>query len=109
MGEFLRYNPERMAKLTDTEIRHVAKLANIPITDEEVKKYGEQLSVILEYIEQLDSVDTTGVEPTFNVSGSVNIYHPDETIAGLLQEEALQNTKEKKNGMFVVKRVVGGE
>lgn len=98
-----------MAKLTNDQIRHVAKLANLPISDEEVHKYASQLSVILEYIEQLESVDTTGVEPTFNVSGQVNVYHKDEPIAGLSQEEVLQNANDKKDNMFVVKRVIGGE
>ncbi len=98
-----------MAKLTDEQVKHVAKLANLPITDAEVKKYGEQLSVILEYIEQLEKVDTTGVTPTFNVSGQVNVYQADEPVAGISQKDALQNVTDKKNGMFVVKRVVGGE
>lgn len=98
-----------MAKLTDEQVRHVAKLANLPITEEEVKKYGEQLSVILEYVEQLEKVDTTGVEPTFNVSGQVNVFQADEPVAGISQVQALQNAPAKKDGMFVVKRVVGGE
>lgn len=98
-----------MPKLTDDQVKHIAKLANLPITDKEVHKYSEQLSVILEYIEQLEKVDTKGVNPTFNVSGQSNIFHPDETIAGISQEAALQNASHKKNNMFVVKRVIGGE
>ena len=98
-----------MAKLTDEQVSHVAKLANLPVTDEEVHKYSEQLSVILEYVEQLNQVDTNGVEPTFNVSGRVNIFHADESVVGLSQDEALQNAPKKEDGFFVVKRVVGGE
>ncbi len=84
--------------LTIDQVKHVAKLANLPITDEEVEKYSDQLSKILGYIEQLNSVDTSHVEPTFNVSNQTDVYHPDETIAGLPQM-----------GPFVVKRVVGGD
>lgn len=98
-----------MAKLNDHQVRYVAKLANLPISDSEVKKYGEQLSVILEYIGQLEQVDTAGIEPTFNVSGKANVYHNDEEYISLSQKKALQNSKETKNGTFVVKRVVGGE
>ncbi len=88
-----------MVKLTDEQVKHVAKLANLPITDDEVKKYGEQLSVILEYVDQLDKVDTSGVEPTFNVSGQSNIYHQDEEFASL----------PNKNLRYSVKQIIGGE
>lgn len=98
-----------MSKLSLDQVKHIAKLANLTLTEEEVTKYGEQLSVVIEYIEQLEKVDTVGVEPTFNVSGQLNVFHSDETLPGLNQEEALFNSKDKKNGMFVVKRVVGGE
>ncbi len=98
-----------MSKLTPDQVKHVAKLANLPVTDKEIEKYSDQFSKILDYIEQLNQVDTSGVEPTFNVSGQVNVYHQDETIAGISQEEALSNTSQKEKGMFVVKRVLGGE
>lgn len=98
-----------MAKLTEEQVRHVAKLANLPVTDEEVHKYSEQLSVILEYVEQLNQIDTTGVEPTFNVSGQINVFQKDNPVAGLSQEQALKNAKDTRDGMFVVKRVIGGE
>ena len=96
-------------KLSTDQVKEVAKLANLPLTFEEEGLYSEQLSKILDYIEQLNQVDTSGVEPTFNVSGQVNVYHQDETIAGISQEEALSNTSQKEKGMFVVKRVLGGE
>ena len=99
---------ENMSKLSKDQVKHVAKLANLNLTEEEIKKYGIQLSSILEYVKQLEEVDTIGVEPTFNVSGLTNVYHPDEVIPGLTKEEVLANSKEKKNSMFVVKRVIGG-
>lgn len=94
---------------TKDAVRHVAKLANLPLTGEEEEKYSGQLSKILDYIDQLNSIDTSNIEPTFNVSGQINIYHPDETIAGLSQADALSNASKKESGMFVVKRIVGGE
>lgn len=87
-----------MARLNEDQIKYVARLANLPITGEEIKKYSEQLSVVLGYIEQLEKVDTKGVEPTFNVSGQINVYHQDVPEAGL----NLQNTK------YIVKRLIGG-
>ncbi len=87
----------------------IAKLANVPLTDEESHKYTEQFTKILDYIEQLNSVDTKGVEPTFNVSGQTNVTRKDETSTSLSQDEALQNTSNKQNGFFVSKRVIGEE
>lgn len=98
-----------MSKLSKDQVKHVAQLANLNLTEEEISKYGEQLSQILEYVEQLKKVDTENIEPTFNVSGQVSILHNDEVIPALSQQEVLANVEEKKNGMFVVKRIMGGE
>lgn len=57
-------------KLTEKEILHLSKLANLTLTDEEIKLYGEQLSEILSYISQLDEVDTTSVEETSRLTQS---------------------------------------
>lgn len=92
-------------KLTKDEVKHVAKLANLPLTDEEEEKYSEQLSKILDYFEQLNNVDTSNIEPTFNVSGGSNIMAEDEVSTNLSQEEALQNAPQKKNGFFVTKGI----
>lgn len=92
-------------KLTKDEVKHVAKLANLPLTSEEEEKYSEQLSKILEYFEQLNQVDTSNVEPTFNVSGLSNVLREDETVASLSREEALLNAPRKKDGMFETKGV----
>lgn len=98
-------------KLTRDQVKKVARLANLPLTSEEgspegeAGKYSEQLSQILEYVEQLNQVDTSGIEPTFNVSGQSNIMREDETEECLSQDEALANAPKKENGMFVTKGV----
>lgn len=100
-------------KLTQGQVKHVAKLANLPLTSEEEEKYCEQLSKILDYIEQLNQVDTLrqdsgqalGVEPTFNVTGQSNVLRDDSTIVSLSAEEALANTSKKKDSMFETKGV----
>lgn len=91
--------------LTKDQVKHVAGLANLSLTFEEEEKYSEQLSKILEYVEQLNSVDTKDVEPTFNVSGRENVQRLDETEPSLLQDEALQNGSKKQDGFFVTKGV----
>ncbi len=86
-------------------LKKVAKLANLPLSPEEEEKYSKQLSKILEYVDQLNQVDTGNVEPTFNVTGQSNVMRADETVASLSQDEALANAPAKKDSMFVTKGV----
>lgn len=87
-------------KLTSDQVKHVAKLASLPISDAEEQKYSEQLSAILDYIEQLNRVDTSTVGPLFNVTLLSNVTRVDEPSAGLSQQGALQNSQSKKDGFF---------
>lgn len=66
-------------KLTSDQVKKVAKLANLPLTSQEEDLYSEQLSKILDYIDQLDQIKTAGVEPTYNVTDLVNVMRKDET------------------------------
>lgn len=91
------------------DVSHVAKLANLPLTSEEEKKYSEQLSKILDYIEQLNKVDTSNVEPIFNVSGQENVMSEDKLGECLSQEDTLSNAPKKQDGLFVTKRVFEAE
>lgn len=94
-------------KLSTDQVKKVAKLANLPLLDEE--KYTDQLSAILDYIDQLDQVDTADVEPTFNVTGRSNIWQPDEIEASLSQEDALSNAPRKAGGFFLTRGVFNNE
>lgn len=91
-------------KLTRDQVKHVAWLANLPLTEEEEKKSSQQLSEILDYIAKLDQVRIEDL-PTFNVTGLSNVLASDEPQTPLTQEEALQNASQKENGMFVTKGV----
>lgn len=87
------------------DVSHVAKLANLPLTKEEEKKFGKQLGEILSYIEKLNEVDTKNVESTSQVTGLENVTREDTTGPSLPQEEVLKNTKTKHNGFFKVKAI----
>lgn len=87
------------------DVKHVAKLANLPLTYEEEEKYSQQLSAILDYVDQLNRADTLAVEPTFNVTGQSNVSSEDETIPSLSQQEALSNAPKKKDGFFETKGI----
>lgn len=91
------------------DVAHVAKLANLPLTDAEKKKFEKQLSSILEYVEKLKEVNTSKVEPTSQVTGLENVVRNDETIPSLSQEEVLSNTKSKHNGMFKVPAILDSD
>ncbi|MDP3998094.1 MAG: Asp-tRNA(Asn)/Glu-tRNA(Gln) amidotransferase subunit GatC [bacterium] len=87
------------------DVSHVAKLANLDLTDEENKRFAGQLSSILDYVAQLDKIDTKGVEPTSQVTGLENVTRKDEPSPSLSQEKVLKNTKSKHNGLFKVKAI----
>ena len=92
-------------QLTSNQVKHVAKLANLPLTEAEEATYGEQLSKILDYIDQLNRADTSEVEATYNVSGQVNVMAGDEIVESLSQKEATKNGVNVKDGFFVTKGV----
>lgn len=96
-----------VVKLTTEEVRHVADLAKLKLTDEEIEKYRIQLSSILEMVGKLKAVNTKGVEPTSQVTQLENVFREDEVEKErmLSQEEVLSNAKRKYNGYFVVKAI----
>lgn len=96
-------------QLSSDQVKKVAKLANLNLTPQEEEKFSEQLSKILDYVDELNSVDTSAVEPTFNVSGRENILREDIAQTGLTQEEAVSNASVKRDGFFVSRGVFNNE
>lgn len=90
-------------------ITKVAKLANLPLTDEEKKKFESQLESTLAYIEQLNEVATKNITPTSHVTGLENVLREDIAKDSLTQEQALANTTSKQNGLFKVKGIFKDE
>ncbi|MBI4028899.1 MAG: Asp-tRNA(Asn)/Glu-tRNA(Gln) amidotransferase subunit GatC [Candidatus Blackburnbacteria bacterium] len=80
----------------------LSQLTQLPLNPKEESALTSQVESILEYVEQLSKVDTSGIEPTFSPTDLKNVTRSDEPQAGLSQEEALKNAKEVRNGMFVV-------
>lgn len=96
-------------QLNSEQVKKVAKLANLSLTSEEEEKFSDQLSKILDYIEELNSVDTSSVQPTFNVIDKANVLREDSEDLSLSQEEALANAPQKKDGFFISKGVFKNE
>lgn len=92
-------------KLTKDQVKHIAKLANLPVSEEELNTYADQLSEVLDYIAKLNEVDASKLEGIFNVTMRKNITRKDEPGKSLTQEEALANSSSTKDGYFVTKGV----
>lgn len=91
-----------MVKLTKEEVKHVAHLARLAITEEEAEKFAEQLGKITDYVQTLNELDTTNVEPTSHVLPIVNVMREDVAKKGLELEKVLLNVKEHENGLIKV-------
>jgi aspartyl-tRNA(Asn)/glutamyl-tRNA(Gln) amidotransferase subunit C len=97
-----------MSKIGTTEVRRIAKLARIGLTDEEVAKMSVEIGNILEFVEQLQKVDVSNTPPTDQVTGLVDVWREDEVRPSLSREELLANAPKQKDGYIVVKRVLNG-
>jgi aspartyl-tRNA(Asn)/glutamyl-tRNA(Gln) amidotransferase subunit C len=87
-------------------VKHIAKLAEIPITGEEGKKLEKELEATLEHVDRLNEIDTANIEGTNEVVDSINVMRDDIITPSLSQEEALQNAKKTYNGLFVVPVII---
>ncbi len=91
------------------DVSHIAKLANLPLKDEEKKKLEAQLEETLTYIENLKEVDTKHVEPTAHVTGLENVTRVDVATESLTQKQALSNAKKTHDGFFQVDAILDNE
>ncbi|MCI5060958.1 MAG: Asp-tRNA(Asn)/Glu-tRNA(Gln) amidotransferase subunit GatC [Alphaproteobacteria bacterium] len=95
-----------MSSLDKKDVAKVASLARIKMSDEELEKYGPQLSNIIQFVEQLAEVDTDNVEPLASVVDLNLSLRTDEVTDGNIQEDILANAPETLEGFFVVPKVV---
>lgn len=98
-----------MTTITNEQVKHVAHLARLAITEEEAAKFSTQLEAILNFADQLEEVDTTDVEPTFHVLDLQNVLRDDVAEHSLSQQEVLKNAPVKEDGQFRVPSILGGE
>ncbi|KGG80412.1 glutamyl-tRNA amidotransferase [Caloranaerobacter azorensis H53214] len=90
-------------KISQKEIKHIAKLAKLEIDENDIEKFTNQLTAILELVEKLNEVDTEGLEPTYNIHHSKNFFREDIIKPSLEREKALSNAEETTEGHFVLK------
>lgn len=92
--------------ITAQDVRHLGKLANIALADDQVERFATELEAIVGYVQQLQAVNTTNVEPIANVAGLVNITRPDVPGKLLSQAEVLANAPQKNEVAILVPKVV---
>lgn len=93
-------------KLSREEVEHVARLARLAVTEDEIEGFRKQLSDILNYIEKLNELDTAGIEPTSHVLEIRNVFREDEARSGLTTEQALSGAPEPWDGYFRVPKII---
>lgn len=97
-----------MADLSRDDVLKLAQLARLDLTDDEVEEYSRELTEILHYVEQLQSVDVDGLGPTNQVTGLTNVMRADEVKSyGYDPKDLLKNVPQPEDGQIKVKRMIG--
>ncbi len=92
--------------VTIKDVEHIAKLAKLEFTDEEKSKFTEQFNEILAFMEKLNELDTSNVEPLSHVIDLQNVFRKDSVKTSLPTEEALKNAPAKTEQFFKVPKVI---
>ncbi len=93
-------------KITQKDVEHVALLSRLKLSEEDKDKYTQSLNAILEYMEILNRVDTSSIEPTAHVLPLKNVFREDEAGETLEKELVLANAPDRENGCFRVPRII---
>ncbi len=91
--------------ISTDDVKHVAKLARLELTEEEIDKYSKQLGEILKYVEQMNEVDTTNVEPMPHPIPIYNVMREDEVKYEQTKEEMMANAPFEEDGFFRVPKI----
>lgn len=93
-------------KITRKEVEHVAHLARLNLSEEELQKMTGQLDEILSYVAKLDELDTSDVAPTTHAFSITNAFREDTPQSSLDQKEALRNCAVKNDEAFIVPKII---
>ncbi len=92
--------------ISKEEVKHIAKLARLGLTEKEIKKMQKELSSILDYIEKLKEVDTSKIEPTSHSMRLENVMRIDQSEKPLKSQKLLELAPETKNGYLKTKPIL---
>lgn len=93
--------------VTLNDVEHIAELARLKFSDEELKSFTHQLNEILKYVEKLNELDTGNVEPLSHPVEGNNVFREDELRPSASREEALKNAPNRNDEFFKVPKVIG--
>jgi aspartyl-tRNA(Asn)/glutamyl-tRNA(Gln) amidotransferase subunit C len=95
--------------ITLDQVRHVAKLSRLALSDEQLHKFAEQLEPILGYIAKIDQANVTGVEPMAHAIPLTNVLREDVVEPSLSLDQVLQNAPETDGPFFKVPKIIADE
>jgi aspartyl-tRNA(Asn)/glutamyl-tRNA(Gln) amidotransferase subunit C len=95
--------------LTREQVEHVAELAKLGLTEDEIETYRQQLSDILDYAAVLETLDTAHIAPTASVLPLENVMRDDKSAPSLSQNDVLANAPASTDGFFQVKAILDEE
>ena len=91
--------------ITVKDVEHVAKLARLELTEAEKEKFATQLGDVLKYVEQMNEVDTSSVEPMAHAVDFVNVMRDDVVKYEQTKEELMKNAQDEEDGFFKVPKI----
>ncbi|MED2974663.1 Asp-tRNA(Asn)/Glu-tRNA(Gln) amidotransferase subunit GatC [Fictibacillus sp. B-59209] len=91
-----------MSRISKDQVKHVAHLARLSVSEEEVDMFTEQLDAIISFAEELNELDTENIEPTTHVLELKNVLREDTVKESVTREEALKNAPDQRDGQFKV-------
>ena len=93
-------------KITRQEVAHIAHLARLEFSGQELESFTGQLNDILGYFDKLTEVDTASVEPTSHAVKIVNVFREDQAVPSVPREAGLANAPEQEKGLFRVPKII---
>jgi aspartyl-tRNA(Asn)/glutamyl-tRNA(Gln) amidotransferase subunit C len=96
-------------KITEQQVRHVARLSRLKLSDEQMRAFASELGEVLDYIDKLNELDVEGVEPMAHPTDMTNRFREDEPAEPLSVDEALANAPDADRPYFKVPKVLGDD
>lgn len=92
--------------ISEEEVLHIAKLANLNLSKEEIEKYTDDMTEILGFANMINSVNTDNVSETIAANEKYNVFRKDEIVQTVDKDVLLQNAPSKDDGMFIIPKVI---
>jgi aspartyl-tRNA(Asn)/glutamyl-tRNA(Gln) amidotransferase subunit C len=91
---------------SELDVAYIARLARLRLTDQEAELFGQQLAQVLDHVDKLSEVDTSGIEAAAHPVPMFNVFRDDASRGSFTADDALQNAPRAANGLFIVPKVV---